>query len=210
MIEDIPFFKHLSKDDIEKIKNISVVQKYKKDEILFIEGEEPKWLSILLKGRLKIYKTSPKGKEIFMHEIHPINFIAEVVNFKNLRYPASSVFIADGEVLKIDYPKFKEIFMDNPLLVFELLKSLSDKLKVINEVFIREVILDSDGKVAKFICEDFDIFTTLKHSQSAKILNITPETFSRSITKFKNLGLLECTNSQITGFKNELMEFYKV
>lgn len=210
MIEKIPFFKSLPKNDLEKIKDISLIQTYQKGEILFLEGEESQWLSILLKGRLKIYKTSPKGKEVFLHEIRPINFIAEIVNFENIKYPASSIFVSSGEVLKINYPKFKEHFIDNPTMLFELLKSLCGKLRVMNDVFVREIILDSDGKVAKFICENFELFTTLKHSQSAKILNITPETFSRTITKFKNLNLLQSQDGRIVSFEDELMDYYKV
>ena len=48
MIEQIPFFQGLSADDLAKLEAISVVKKYKKGEFLFIEGEEPKWLTFLI------------------------------------------------------------------------------------------------------------------------------------------------------------------
>ncbi|NLY03536.1 MAG: helix-turn-helix domain-containing protein, partial [Campylobacter sp.] len=50
----------------------------------------------------------------------------------------------------------------------------------------------------------------LKHSQSANILNITPETFSRIISKFKRLELLISEKGKIVDFKNELEELYLV
>ncbi|MDU5326116.1 Crp/Fnr family transcriptional regulator, partial [Campylobacter ureolyticus] len=78
MLREIPIFKDLSNEELEKIENISIIKHYKKGEIFFLEGEKPLFLSILLDGKLKIYKTSPKGKEIFIHEILPINFVAEL------------------------------------------------------------------------------------------------------------------------------------
>lgn len=210
MIEKIPFFKNLNPADIKNIEQISVFKKYNKGEIFFLEGEKPVNLSILIKGRLKIYKTSPKGKEIFIHDIRPINFIAEVVNFENISYPASSIFMSNSEILSINYAEFKELFQENTTIILELLKSISSKLKIMDTAFTKEIIWDSEGKVANFICENFEAFSILKYSQIAKILNLTPETFSRIITKFKKLGLLVTdSNGKIIDFnKKDLSEYF--
>ncbi|MCZ6174467.1 Crp/Fnr family transcriptional regulator [Campylobacter ureolyticus] len=211
MLREIPIFKDLSNEELEKIENISIIKHYKKGEIFFLEGEKPLFLSILLDGKLKIYKTSPKGKEIFIHEILPINFVAELANFENITYPASSSFSKDSTILKIDYFKFEEMFLKKSQVAFTLLKSFSGKIKAMNKVIMKEIIWDSDGKVANFICENFEAFQTLKHSNMAKILNISPETFSRIITKFKKLNLLKTDeNGKIVDFnKKGLLKYFK-
>ncbi|PSM51818.1 putative nitrosative stress-response regulator NssR, Crp/Fnr family [Campylobacter blaseri] len=210
MIENIPFFKTLCKKDLDRLGEISFYKSYKKDEILFFEGQSSKWLYLLTKGNIKIYKTSPKGKEIFLREIRPISFVAELANFENIPYPASSIMLTDGEILKIDYSKFRDEFLLKPEICFEMLKSISKKLISMNDVFTKELILDSEGKIAKFICENFEAFTTLKYNQISKILNLSPETFSRIITKFKKDNLLIVnSNQQIVSFnKDSLSKFY--
>ena len=187
MIEKIPFFTNLNPCEIKALEEISILKKYSKGEMFFLEGEEPINLDILIKGRLKLYKTTPKGKELFLHEIRPINFIAELVNFENIPYPASSVFMTNSEVLRINYNEFHKNFLNNPHITFELLKSISLKLRILHSSFVNEVMLDSECKIANFICENFEAFKTLKYSQIAYILNLTPETFSRIITKFKKM-----------------------
>lgn len=211
MLREIPIFKDLSDEELDKIENISIIKHYKKGEIFFLEGEKPLFLSILLDGKLKIYKTSPKGKEIFIHEILPINFVAELANFENITYPASSSFSEDSTILKIDYLKFEEMFLKKSQVAFALLKSFSNKIKAMNKVIMKEIIWDSEGKVANFICENFEVFQTLKYSNIAKILNISAETFSRIITKFKKLDLLKIDeNGKIVDFnKKELLKYFK-
>ncbi|RAZ25333.1 Crp/Fnr family transcriptional regulator [Campylobacter hyointestinalis subsp. lawsonii] len=202
LIKQIPFFTDLNEEEIKKLENISVLKSYKRDEFLFMEGEEAKWFNVLLKGTIKIYKTTPKGKEIFLHTITPISLVAELVNFENIPYPASGIFLSDSEVLRINYHKFETEFLQNPKICFKLLKSMASKLRIMNNVLQNELTLKSDAKVAKFIVENHELFSTLKHVQIASILNITPETFSRIIAQFKQQNLIKFDDNLNLIFKD--------
>lgn len=190
MLEQISFFKDLSDADIEKLESISILKKYKKGEFLFMEGEESKWLHLLIKGSLKLYKMSPKGREIFMHQFSGMSFVAELANFENIKFPATALFTTGGEVVKIDYEKFQAEFLSNPQVSLGIIKSLSHKLKIASELIHQELVLSSEAKVARFLVNHTDLFDSLKHIKIASILNITPETFSRILAKFKSQNLV--------------------
>lgn len=211
MIEDIPFFSSLNEKELKRIEEISTPKQYKKEEFLFIEGQKSQWLNIILKGAVKIYKTTPTGKEIFLHTIYPISLVAELVNFEKITYPASGLFLCDSEVLRIDYEKFEKEFLLNPKICFALLKSISHKLKIMENIVKNELILKSDAKVAKFIFENPDFFSSNKHIQIASILNIAPETLSRVISSFKRDGLIKFDdNLNLVFIDNErLLEYFK-
>ena len=99
--------------------------------------------------------------------------------------------------------------MSDPRICLELLKSMSEKIRALNAVFDNQVVLNCDGKIAKFISENFDIFMSTKYTRIAKILNVTPETFSRTITKFKKSGALILDDKQeITGFDKDKLDEY--
>ncbi len=185
-LEDLGFFSKFSKEDMQTLKSISVQKTYQKDEILFYEGDEPKYLYLLLDGILKVYKTNFKAQEIFLHHLSPVCFVAELANFENIPYPASSSFLTSGEVLRIDYEKFKKHFLFHPNMSFIIIKSLSSKLRIVSEVLQKELILSSEAKIAKFIVENGELFGVVKNVQIASILNITPETLSRTLSKMKN------------------------
>ena len=190
-IRNISCFSKLTDAQLEKLKKISVIKKYKAKEILFYEGDEPTYLYVLLQGTLKVYKTNHKGQQIFLHQFYPGGLVAELANFENIPYPATAEFMSDSEVLRIDYQALEKDFFKNPEISFEIIKSLIAKHKILIDVIQKEVILTADAKVAKFILENEDLFKKLKNTQVASILNLTPETLSRSLSKFKSSGIID-------------------
>ena len=87
-IRNISCFSKLTDAQLEKLKKISVIKKYKAKEILFYEGDEPTYLYVLLQGTLKVYKTNHKGQQIFLHQFYPGGLVAELANFENIPYLA--------------------------------------------------------------------------------------------------------------------------
>jgi len=189
-LKQIPFFSKLNPDELTLLQNISQKRAFKKGEVIFYEGEEPRYLHVLLEGVLKLYKTNFKSQQIFLHQFKPISFVAELANFESIPYPATAEFITDGKVLKIDYEAFKGILFTHPELSFNIIRSLSEKLKIMSEVVHNEVILTAEAKIAKFIVEHPELFKELKQTKIAQILNLTPETLSRALTKLKAQNLV--------------------
>ena len=129
-----------------------------------------------------------------------MNFVAEVVNFENIPYPASAIFTISGEVLKINYEKFETQFLTKPEICMKFLKSMAQKIRITTNLLHQELILSSEEKVARFILNHEDLFNELKHTKISSILNMTPETFSRILNKFKTNGLVKLDE------KNQILE----
>lgn len=191
ILSKISFFKNFSESELDELAKISIHKSYDKDEMLFMEGENSKYLHLLIKGNVKIYKTNAKGGELFMHKLTPINFIAELANFENIPFPASARFLNSGEVIKIDFYELKSKFLTKPDFVLALLQGLSQKLIYLSDLVHNEMILSAEAKLAKLICEQNELFKNIKHNQLASFINLAPETFSRILAKFKNDGLIE-------------------
>ncbi|WP_458701249.1 Crp/Fnr family transcriptional regulator [Sulfurospirillum sp. 1307] len=209
-IKEIPFFSELSSKDLEKLKKISTIKKYNAKEIVFYEGDEPKYLHVLLDGILRLYKTNYKGNQIFLHQFLPVSLVAELANFESIAYPASAEFVTKGEILLIDYERLESDFFKNPDLSLKIIRSLAGKLKIMSEVVTNEVVLNSEAKIAKFIVENKELFEKLKNTQIASILNITPETLSRTLTKFKSKDIILEDDKHKIIIKNEeeLLKLY--
>jgi len=184
-IKNIPLFSKLSDENIKKLEAISYFKKYNADEIVFYEGDKPGTLHILVDGVLKLYKTDSKGHEIYIHQFSPTAMVGELANFENMKFPASARFVTKGEILKIDFKKLEKDFFKNPDICMEIIKSLTKKVKILSQVIHHEMVLTSEAKIAKFLYEHPNIFKQIKNNQIAAILNVSPETLSRTLTKLK-------------------------
>jgi CRP/FNR family transcriptional regulator len=181
----------------KELLNITTKKTFSKDEILFYKGDEPKYLHLLTSGIVKIYKHDTKGNEIIIHNITAPSFIAEIANYNDIPYPANCTFESDSEVYLIDYDKFKRSFLNKPEVSMLFIKSLTKKIKALENFITLNLSSDSSVRIAKFLCENEHILPTLKQVKIASILNITPETLSRKITKFKKEGLIETNRGKI-------------
>lgn len=182
------FFENLSNEQLETIDSFAIRRRMSKGSILFYAGEEPKSLTLLTKGILKVYKTDPKNNEIVMHRFTPTSLIAEMAVFEGLPYPASAAFETDGEVIQIDFVRFKNEFLYDPDVAFVFFKSLSRKIRYLESVIALNVVLDSTSRLAKFIYDTDGAALKTKHYQLAEY---TPETISRVFKKLFKLDLLE-------------------
>ncbi|PRM86845.1 Crp/Fnr family transcriptional regulator, partial [Aliarcobacter cryaerophilus] len=60
--------------------------------------------------------------------INAISFIAEIANYEEIPFPANCAFETEGEVIFIDYEKFKEEFLYKKEIAMLFIKSLSQKI----------------------------------------------------------------------------------
>ncbi|RLA73043.1 MAG: Crp/Fnr family transcriptional regulator [Epsilonproteobacteria bacterium] len=193
-LRKISFFENLDDKELKLLASFSRKKSFSKGEIVFYEKNMPSSLILLTEGVLKVYKTDLKNNEIVLHRFKPYSLVAEMVTLEGLPYPASGSFDTDGAIIEIDFEKFKKEFFNNPEVALNFFKSLSKKIKNLESVISLNIVLDSTARIAKYICEN-DEALTMKHSQLAQYLHMTPETLSRMFKKLVTLELVEKTSS---------------
>jgi CRP/FNR family transcriptional regulator len=72
------------------------------------------------------------------------------------------------------------------------------------------MILTTEAKVAKFIVEHTDIFNQYKNTKIAMLINTTPETLSRILSKFKKIEYIKLDSKHKLSYidKNSLKKLY--
>ncbi len=186
--ESIYFFSSLDSTQQASIQKIAREKKFNKGEFLFFEGDTPKYLHILTRGVVKVYKTLPNGNEIVIHNFYPPTMVAEMPCLEHIDYPATAVCETDVTVTLIDYARFEKEFLQDPKVSFNIIRSLTKKIKNLDAALTNTMTLSATQRCAKFIHENPETFLTLKQRKVAEILNITPETLSRTLKKFKEAG----------------------
>ncbi|HFF9576386.1 TPA: nitrosative stress-sensitive transcriptional regulator NssR [Campylobacter jejuni] len=184
------------KDYLELLSSVGKLKKFQKNSILFYEGEEAKKFFILLKGKIRIYKSTASDKEITLHYFNPPNFIAEMPTFKKLNYPANAVFEEDGEILEIDFINFQNLCSENKEFNFLLISSLFDKIKIL-EKKLSQNALDLRTRLLKYLLENEKNLDTISQKQIAIDLNVRAQSLSRVLKELKISELIDTKKGRI-------------
>ena len=198
-IKSLDFFENLSDNQIDILSNFSFISKYEKDSILFYETDLKTNLLFLVSGLIKIYKYDKFDNEIFLYHIYSNSLISELsnINTNEIFCFSNASFIEDSVVLSIDFLKLQEHFLNNNLLVKELMSSLLKKTNQLQSLVNRELVFDATAKVAYMLVSDLKMFNNLKRQDVSFMLHIQPETLSRVLKKLSRDNIIEIENQQV-------------
>jgi CRP/FNR family transcriptional regulator len=203
-IADIPMFSDLDKKFHKELRDSIYIKKYTKNSIVFYEGDESDYLYILLEGTIRLYKTSPKGSEVQIKRMEAPNTIGEYACFEHEPFPVTCEFITGGVMGLLHFDKVYK-YLDNKEFSLGLIKSLTSKVMILSSLVHKETILSSEAKVADLMIEKAMIFNRLKNNEIASILNLTPETFSRILSKFKKRNIISIQKHQLQILNKEAL-----
>ena len=181
------FFSDLSPDQQARIATITRTKNMHRGEFLFFAGDDPRYLHLLTSGVVKVYKSLPDGSEIVIHNFTAPTMVAEMPCLEHTRYPATAVCETDCTVMLIDYARFEKEFLADPAVSFNIIRSLTKKIKHLDAAFTSQTTMSATQRVARFIMDNPETFLQLKNKKIAEILNIAPETLSRILKKFKEV-----------------------
>jgi CRP/FNR family transcriptional regulator len=63
LLKEVPLFAGLGEKQLSAVVQDLRSRDYKKDELLFRQGDESREIYIILKGKVRVYKISPSGNE---------------------------------------------------------------------------------------------------------------------------------------------------
>lgn len=205
-LKEIFLFENLSKDVLEKIAKETTLHSYKSDTIIFYEGDKAKYLYILKKGDVKLYKTLANANEFILKYFSENELLAELAVLEGIDYPATAATINEVELLKIDFFNLKELFFAEPEILLKMQVSLIKKIKNLEAILSRYLVLDAKGRVLDYLLKNEEEYFSHKQNEIASLLNIAPETLSRILKPLKNQDIIDTKNKRID---KEKLKIYK-
>lgn len=205
-LKNSELFEDLRESEVEALLQISREANFKKDNILFYEGDQPETLYFLMHGIVRIYKVDQKGNDVVLHFIQAPSLIAELAHMQHICYPATAVCETNCQFLAICYEEFEKEFLKNPVISFKIITSLCKKIMNLERVITRNLTMDSFARLSKFLLENESLLSSLSHRKIAAILNITPETLSRNLSFMKSKGLVEVEKRRISILDHEALK----
>jgi CRP/FNR family transcriptional regulator len=197
-ITTIPLFQNLEEKNYQDLSGIILTRKFKKGKIIFSEYDEADGFYVAVSGRVKIFKSSPEGKEQILHIFGPGDPFGEIAVFTGKNFPASAQTLENSETLFFPKNAFIGLIKKDPALSLNMLSVLSMRLKrfssLIEDLSLKEV----PGRLAAYLLYLSDrenlndeLNLDISKSQLASILGTIPETLSRILAKMTRENLIE-------------------
>jgi CRP-like cAMP-binding protein len=132
-VKDIPIFKGLNSEQIQKVLNICYLKTYPKGHFICQEGEYSNEMYIFIDGELKVVQG-----DTFLAYIAPYGLVGEIGVFTGRRRSASVVNTQKSTVIKINKEElFKLLKADSDLnncILLNVIDDLAQKLSKDNEL----------------------------------------------------------------------------
>lgn len=187
-LKKISLFFNIEDNLLKKISSFSTLKHYKKDEIIFYEGEKNNLFYGIVYGNVLMYDVDLKGNIIPKNQMGCGDIFGLISKIQNRGFCLNAKSESECEIIQIDYYKFKE-YISSPPFSDRIIKMLSNA--IIQEIeFNKLQKYDATKRVIYTLLNFPHKFIKKKKYMLAKELNMTPETLSRILSKLKNEGII--------------------
>ena len=209
ILRKIYLFSGLQEADFKALSQLAVSRDFPRQSPIFGEGKEAQGFYILITGQVKLVKSSLDGKEYIIRLVGPGETFGEAAVFAESPYPATAMALEDCQALFFPKTSFLRHLADSPALTRNMLATLSRLMfhltRQLEDLSLKEV----SARLARYILErcrethgriaeglTLELPTTKTHM--AAYLGTISETLSRTLARFKNMGLIEEDKGKIT------------
>ncbi|MEO7218403.1 MAG: cyclic nucleotide-binding domain-containing protein, partial [Gemmatimonadaceae bacterium] len=114
LLRGLAIFSELDETAIRQLAERCVARDYATRNVLFSSGDECRGLYVIETGRVRIYRTSPDGKEQVLHVEGPGRPVAELPLFDGGTYPASAMTVEPSRLIFLARTAFETTYRTHP------------------------------------------------------------------------------------------------
>lgn len=195
-VQTLPLFRGIDEAILDDLLRTSTIKKYNKGNLLFLQGEQPNRLYIILNGWVKIYKGNANGDETILQMLTSGDMILESAVFLNASYPLNAQVTKESTILSLPAPIIREQVKANNSLALNVLNGMSLHSQIliqdIESIRLKSAVDRVGWFFLRLLIEQGTITNRVElpydKSLIASYLDMKPETFSRTLQKFKRRG----------------------
>jgi len=189
---------------LETLNSLSKEKKsrhLKKKDLLFTEGDFPRFLYFVNSGKMKLFKTNENGKEYILQIIEKGEFVGHIDILKKQNHQSSASALEDTSISLIPKEDFTALLSQDRDVAAQVIKMIANDVVEKEEQLLNLAYNSVRKRVA-------DALLLLHHKEGeaihilrddlARIVGTAKESVIRMLTEFKDEGYISIKNSLIT------------
>ncbi len=216
-LTEIPIFSSLKEEHLNELLLIANKKQYRKNEIIFHEGDPGNVLFIIISGSVKIALNDSDGKESILNILCENDYFGEMSLVDGVFRSATVSAIEDTIAFLIHREKFINLIKEHTDIVLNMVAILCRRLRKTNEKVANLSFFDAYGKVAKILLDLIEVKGVKENNQiildlplsrqeMASMSGITRMTLSRILNEFQIRGCLKIEGKKITIFDEAILK----
>ncbi len=203
ILRQIPLFAPLSREELAHVAAFAVERHFERGDLVLLEGDRG-GLHYLLSGAVKIFKTSPEGKEQVLRLIEPGQTFNDVPALDGGPNPASVAALEESVIYAIGRAELQQLILERPAVAAAAVKALATALRFmlgrVEDLSFRHV----SARVAKILLEQDAAVqagrTThrLTQQEMAAIAGTAREMVGRALKELEAQGAIELRQGHVS------------
>jgi CRP-like cAMP-binding protein len=183
-----------------------ITETYYPKDIIFEEGQTPKYYHQIISGTVKLNHMDEDAKELIQSILTIGDSVCELLLFIEEKYPVNAIAISECEIMKLPKADFLEMLDDNRQASLEVRRFVSQRLyqKFImmqnNASPYAEIRIKGMLNYFKSLSSNQTLYSyefPLSRQQLASITGLRVETTIRCVKKMESEKLLKIINRKI-------------
>ena len=201
ILRRVPIFNGLTETELQFLAERAVPRNYSKGELLFTEGDPCTGLFVIESGQVRIFKSSPNGREQVLAVEGPGSSVAELPLFDGGNYPASTAAVDEARIYFISKQDFHSLCLVHPQVPLKVLKVVGGRLRklvgIIEELSFTTVrsrlisVLVRRAKTGKKTPAGIEIQLPPSNQELASEIGTVRELVSRNLSRLQAEDLIQ-------------------
>lgn len=197
----VAIFSGLTETELGFLAQRAVPRPYAPGEVVFAEGQPCAGLYVVERGHIRIFKTSPGGREQVLTIDGPGSSVAEVPVFDGGNYPASGAAVDSALLLFVSKQDFQALCLAHPQVTLKVLRVVGARLRRLVGIIEELSFTTVRHRLASFLVRlarqegkrtpaGIEILLPTSHQELAAQIGTVRELVSRNLSRFQAEGLL--------------------
>ncbi len=187
---------------IEELQALEFTTSYPTGSVLFVEGQSPRGIFLVLRGRVTLSVTSSDGRTLIARVAEAGEALGTSASVSNREYEATAETLEASEISFVKRTDVLRLMQSHKELVLWLAERLSHEYNLTCREIRNLMLADSArGKLARLLTDNLDKSASpgqpcrmrlgFTHEQIAQMMGLSRETVTRTFTAFKKQHLIE-------------------
>lgn len=195
LLRTVDLFAQLDPDTMATVAGHVDRRVLERNDVLFVEADEPAELFVVVSGRIAIANRSEDGRESLVALMEAGDLFGEMPLFDGGSRSAEARALESSEVLAIPYAPLRALYEARPELLWFVVALLARRLRTVDAALADSVFLDVTGRTAKRLLElagdDDEFALPVTQEELAGMVGASRERVNKAIASFVKLGWIE-------------------